>query len=116
MGERQPRAVPARPGPDSARFGAAPLAQTVAAAGAIRRLSSLLLSLEHVHPTVDTILAQISDWERELSTAVPPDSTPRIGADDSDDSDDSGSRRVYLDHATAIGRVNPGFPQYPLAR
>jgi hypothetical protein len=112
MGERQPGAVPARPGPDSARFGEAPLAQTVAAAGAIRRLSSLLLSLEHVHPTVDTILAQISDWERELSTAVPPDSTPRIGADDSDDSDDSGSRRVYLDHATDIGAFNPCFPEY----
>lgn len=106
MGERQPGTVPARPGADIARFGEAPLAQTVAAAGAIRRLSSLLLSLEHAHPTVDAILAQISDWERELSTAVPPDSTPRIGADD------DGSRRVYLDHATDIGAFNPCFPEY----
>src|SRR3984893_19031067 len=97
MGERQPRAVPARPGPDSARFGAAPLAETVAAAGAIRRLSSLLLSLEHAHPTRDASLAQISDWEAELNAAVPPDSTPRIG------DDDDGTRRVYLDHATDIG-------------
>ena len=110
MGERQTGAVPARP--DSARFGEAPLAQTVAAAGAIRRLSSLLVSLEHAHPTVDAILAQISDWERELSTAVPPDSTPRIGSDNSDGSDDSGSRRVYLDHATDIGAYNPCFPEY----
>jgi hypothetical protein len=92
-----------------ARFGEAPLAQTVAAAGAIRRLSSLLLSLEHAHPTVDAMLAQISDWERELSAAVPPDSAPRIG---SDDPDDSGSRRVYLDHATDIGAFNPCFPEY----
>jgi hypothetical protein len=106
MGERQPEAVPARPGSASARFGEAPLAQTVAAAGAIRRLSSLLLSLEHSHPTVDAILAQISDWERELSTVVPPDSTPRIG------SDDDGRRRVYLDHATDIGAYNPCFPEY----
>jgi hypothetical protein len=105
MGE-QAGAVPARPGP---RFGEAPLAQTVAAAGAIRRLSSLLLSLEHPHPTVDTILAQISDWERELAAAVPPDSSPRIGADDSDD---GGTRRVYLDHATDIGAFNPCFPEY----
>ena len=105
MGERQSGAVPTRPG-QSARFGEAPLTQTVAAAGAIRRLSSLLLSLEHAHPTVDSILAQISDWERELSTAVPPDSTPRIG------SDDDGSRRVYLDHATDIGAFNPCFPEY----
>jgi hypothetical protein len=103
MGEQQTGAVPARPG---SRFGEAPLAQTVAAAGAIRRLSSLLLSLEHAHPTVDAILAQISDWERELSPAVPPDSAPRIG------SDDDGSRRVYLDHATDIGAFNPCFPEY----
>jgi hypothetical protein len=103
MGEQQTGAVPARPG---ARFGEAPLAQTVAAAGAIRRLSSLLLSLEHAHPTVDAILTQISDWERELSAAVPPDSAPRIG------SDDNGSRRIYLDHATDIGAFNPCFPEY----
>jgi len=96
-------AVPARPGP---RFGEAPLAQTVAAAGAIRRLSSLLLSVEHPHPTVDTILAQINDWTRELTAVVPADSAPRIG------SDDDGSRRVYLDHATDIGAFNPCFPEY----
>ena len=103
MGEQQTGAVPARPG---SRFGEAPLAQTVAAAGAIRRLSSLLLSLEHAHPTVDAILTQISDWERELSAAVPPESAPRIG------SDDDGSRRIYLDHATDIGAFNPCFPEY----
>jgi hypothetical protein len=102
MGEHQAGAVPA----GSARFGEAPLAQTVAAAGAIRRLGSLLLSLEHAHPTVDAIVAQISDWERELSAAVPPDSAPRIG------SDEDGSRRVYLDHATDIGAFNPCFPEY----
>jgi hypothetical protein len=107
MGEQQTGAVPVRPGP---RFGEAPLPQTVAAAGAIRRISSLLLALEHAHPTVDAMLAQISDWERELSAAVPPDSTPRIG------SDDDGSRRVYLDHATDIGAFNPCFPEYRFDR
>jgi hypothetical protein len=104
MGEQQTGAVPARP---SSRFGEAPLAQTVAAAGAIRRLGSLLLSLEHAHPTVDAILTQISDWERELSAAVPPDSAPRIGSDD-----DGRRRRIYLDHATDIGAFNPCFPEY----
>jgi hypothetical protein len=103
MAEQQTGAVPARPSP---RFGEAPLAQTIAAAGAIRRLSSLLLSLEHAHPTVDAILAQISDWERELTAAVPSDNAPRFG------SDDDGSRRVYLDHATDIGAFNPCFPEY----
>lgn len=102
MGEHQAGGVPA----GSARFGEAPLGQTVVAAGAIRRLSSLLLSLEQAHPTVDAIVAQIGDWERELSAAVPPDSAPRIGADE------DGSRRVYLDHATDIGAFNPCFPEY----
>jgi hypothetical protein len=106
MGEHQAAGAPARPDSDAARFGEAPLAQTVAAAGAIRRLSSLLLSLEHAHPTVDAIVAQISDWEAELNTAAPPDSTPRIGQDD------DGTTRVYLDHATDIGAFNPCFPEY----
>jgi hypothetical protein len=99
-------ALPARPGPEGARFGEEPLAQTVAAAGALRRLSSLLLALEHAHPTVDAILAQLHDWERELAAVVPPDSAPRIGTDD------YGTRRVYLDHATDIGAFNPCFPEY----
>ena len=106
MGEQQTGAVPARRG---SRFGEAPLPQTVAAAGAIRRLGSLLLSLEHAHPTVDAIVAQISDWEHELSAAVPPDSAPRISFDEFDE---DGSRRVYLDHATDIGAFNPCFPEY----
>jgi hypothetical protein len=106
MGEQQTGAVPARPG---SRFGEAPLPQTVAAAGAIRRLATLLLSLEHAHPTVDAIVAQISDWEHELSAAVPPDSAPRISFDESDE---DGSRRIYLDHATDIGAFNPCFPEY----
>lgn len=93
----------------AARFGEEPLAQTVAAAGAIRRLSSLLLSLEHAHPTVDNIVAQIGDWERELAAAAPPDSAPRIGSDEA-------SRRVYLDHATDIGAFNPCFPEYRFDR
>ncbi|BBZ12961.1 hotdog family protein [Mycobacterium branderi] len=93
-------------GPGSARFGEQPLPQTVAAAGAIRRLSSLLLALEHPHPAVDAMLVQCTEWERELAAAVPPDSTPRIG------DDDDGSRRVYLDHATDIGAFNPCFPEY----
>ncbi|ORV98313.1 hypothetical protein [Mycobacterium kyorinense] len=93
-------------GPGSARFGEQPLAQTVAAAGAIRRLSSLLLALEHPHPAVDAMLAQCAEWERELTAAAPPDSSPRIG------DDDGGSRRVYLDHATDIGAFNPCFPEY----
>jgi hypothetical protein len=90
----------------TARYGEQPLAQTVAAAGAIRRLTALLLSLEHEHPTVDAMLTQFAVWERELTGAVPPDNTPRIGADSEH------TKRVYLDHAFDIGAFNPCFPVY----
>jgi len=87
------------------RYGEQPLAQTVAAAAALRRLTGLLLSLEHEHPAVDAMLAQFPAWERELAAAVPPDPTPRIGEGD-------GQRRVYLDHAFDVGAYNPCFPEY----
>jgi hypothetical protein len=89
-----------------AKFGEAPLAQTFAAAGAMRRLSSLLLALEHPHPTVDAMLEKFAEWERELAAAAPKDNAPRIGEIDDD------PRRVYLNHATDIGAYNPCFPEY----
>ncbi len=89
-----------------AKFGEAPLAQTVQAAGAIRRLSSLLVSLEHPHPTVDVMLAKFAEWEDELAAAAPTDNAPRIGEIDGD------PRRIYLNHATDIGAYNPCFPEY----
>ncbi|MGB8391633.1 hypothetical protein [Mycobacterium sp.] len=98
--------APASTRTGDARFGETPLAQTVAAAGAMRRLSSLLLSLEHAHPTVDEMLAKFTEWESELAASAPADNAPRIGetADD--------PRRVYLNHATDIGAYNPCFPEY----
>ncbi|EID14916.1 hypothetical protein [Mycolicibacterium phlei] len=87
-------------------FGEEPLPQTVAAAGALRRLTGLLLSLEHEHPTVDAMLDQIAAWERELAAAAPADPTPRIGPDA------TAEQRVYLDHAFGIGAYNPAFPEY----
>jgi hypothetical protein len=99
-------ATPAPTRAGDAGFGEAPLAQTVAAASAIRRLSSLLLSLEHAHPAVDAMVAKFAEWENELGAAAPTDNAPRIGviADD--------PRRLYLNHATDIGAYNPCFPEY----
>jgi hypothetical protein len=90
---------------DKPQYGEQPLAQTMAAAGAVRRLTGLLLSLEHEHPAVDAMLTQIDDWERELAAAVPSDPTPRIGEGGED-------KRVYLDHAFDVGAYNPCFPEY----
>jgi hypothetical protein len=90
---------------DTPQYGEQPLAQTVAAAGAMRRLTGLLLSLEHDHPAVDAMLAQFSEWEKELAAAASPDPTPRIG-------DGGETKRVYLDHAFDVGAYNPCFPEY----
>lgn len=90
---------------DIPRYGERPLSQTVAAAGALRRLTGLLLSLEHEHPTVNAMLAQFADWETELAAAVPSDPTPRIG-------EGGEEKRVYLDHAFDTGAYNPCFPEY----
>ena len=95
---------------DTPRFGEQPLAQTVAAAGALRRLAGQLLSLEHPHPAVDELLAQVDVWQKELAGAVAPDATPRIGDDGAD------SQRVYLSHAFDIGGFNPCFPEYEFDR
>jgi hypothetical protein len=102
--------TPASARAGDARFGEAPLAQTMAAASAIRRLSSLLLSLEHAHPTVDAMIAQFAEWENELAAAAPTDNAPRIGVRTGSGADDP--RRVYLNHATDIGAYNPCFPEY----
>jgi hypothetical protein len=91
-------------------FGARPLAQTIAAAGALRRLTGLLLSLENDHPTVDAMLVQFAAWEAELAAAVPPHDAPRVG----DGAD--GSHRLYLDHAFDVGAYNPCFPEYRFER
>ncbi|HUE35438.1 MAG TPA: hypothetical protein VMQ38_21830 [Mycobacterium sp.] len=105
-GQAIPASTSTHDAKSGAKFGEAPLAQTVAAAGAMRRLSSLLLSLEHDHPAVDAMLAKFAEWESELAGAAPQDNAPRIGVMDDD------PRRVYLNHATDIGAYNPCFPEY----
>lgn len=93
---------------DAPRFGEKPLAQTVAAAAAIRRLTGLLLAIENEHPAVDDMLVRFAQWETDLAEAAPPDVAPRIGADP------DGLRRLYLDHAFDVGAYNPSFPEYRL--
>lgn len=95
---------------DRPRFGEQPLAQTVAAAGVIRRLSGLLLSMEREHPAVDAMLAKMAEWEQQLAAVAPAEATPRIGPEAHE------SQRVYLDHAFDVGAYNPAFPEYTFER
>ncbi len=91
---------------ESVSYGERPLPQTVAVAGAMRRLTDLLLSLEHDHPTVEAMLEQMAVWEKDLAAAAAPDLTPRMGPSGGE------TQRVYLDHAFDIGAYNPCFPEY----
>ncbi|HET9874181.1 MAG TPA: hypothetical protein VFQ37_00240 [Mycobacterium sp.] len=87
-------------------YGEQPLAQTIAAAAALRRLAGLLLSLENEHPAVQAMLGQFAAWERELAAAAAPDSAPRVGPNA------TSGQRLYIDHAFDIGAYNPCFPEY----
>ncbi|WP_024441850.1 hypothetical protein [Mycobacterium sp. UM_WGJ] len=91
---------------DAARFGELPLAQTVAAAGAMRRLTGLLLALEQSHPAVDDMLTQFADWERQLAAVAAVEAMPRMEAADGP------AGRIYLGHAFDVGSFNPCFPEY----
>ena len=89
------------------RFGEQPLPQTVAAAGALRRLNgSTAVSWNTTTPPSTRCSRRFADWERELAAAVPADPTPRIGQES------TRSQRVYLDHAFDVGAYNPCFPEY----
>src|SRR6202012_1213367 len=105
-GQAERRAAPASTRNGYSRFGEAPLDQTMAAAAAMRRLSSLLVSLEYPHPTVDAMVEKFAEWEGELAASAPTDDAPRI-----DETTDD-PRRGYLNHATDIGAYNPSFPEY----
>jgi hypothetical protein len=87
------------------RFGELPLAQTVEAAAAMRRLTTMLVSLEQPNATVDAMVAQFGEWERELAPALPIDAAPRMSTDDD-------SKRIYVQRAFDIGTYNPCFPEY----
>ncbi|EFC79554.1 hypothetical protein FrEUN1fDRAFT_7328 [Parafrankia sp. EUN1f] len=104
-------------------FGVAPLAQTAEAAARLRRVTGLVLALEHEDPAVETLLAALEEAERSLEPHSPAGGPPRVGtayageaaeAGSAEEAGEALSGRVYLDHSRNIGAFNPMFPEYEL--
>jgi hypothetical protein len=89
-------------------FGVEPLAQTEAVADRLRRVISLLLSLEGEDEAVAHLSEELDRTIAALGGRVPADPAPRIGVAA------EGDGRVYLDHARDVGAYNPVFPHYVL--
>jgi hypothetical protein len=89
-------------------FGVEPLNQTARVAAAMRRVTSLVLALEHEEADVDRLVAELQEVEEALGRLVPPHPAPRVGTAA------KGDGRVYLDHARDIGRYNACFPEYDM--
>ena len=90
-------------------FGVEPLPQTIAAAGLLRRVTDLVLSMEGDDGELHRLVTDLRGAEARLAARVPPDARPRIGPHVSSDG------RVYLDHARDVGAFNPCFPEYDIA-
>lgn len=96
-------------GPQPAwQFGEPPLGQTRDLAAALRRLTSLALSLEAEEPALADLLARIDHVEAHLRQVAPRSLVPRVGTDPGAD------QRVYIDHSRDIGDYNPCFPCYTI--
>ncbi len=87
-------------------FGAEPSPQAVRAAALMRRVTALVLALEHEEADVDRLIVALRQAEEALGDRVPSDPAPRVGTAA------SGDGRLYLDHARDIGAYNPCFPEY----
>ena len=74
----------------------------------MRRVSALVLALEHEEADLDDLIVALRRAEDSLSRRIPPDPGPRVGAVA------SGDGRVYIDHARDVGAFNPCFPVYDI--
>jgi len=91
------------------KFGDAPLDETTRFAAVARRITGLLLQMEHESPEAAALIASLEEAETRLAKLVPNDPRPRVGPAL------EGAGRVYLDHSRDIGDYNPAFPLYTLA-
>jgi hypothetical protein len=90
-------------------FGVAPLPEVVDLAHELRELTNVMLALETAPEEVGALTAHVRAARERLVRHVPPDLSPRLGADA-----DPG-QRVYIDHSRDVGEFNPCFPLYSLS-
>jgi hypothetical protein len=90
-------------------FGVEPLPQTVEAAGLLRRVTELVLTLEGEDEAVDNLISCLRGAEARLAALGPVDLRPRVGPAVESEG------RVYLDHARDVGAFNPCIPAYTMA-
>jgi acyl-coenzyme A thioesterase PaaI-like protein len=90
-------------------FGVEPLPESLELAPVLRRVTSLVLSLEASDPAVTKLLADLRDAEAALARVAPRAMAPRVG------DDPPGDGRAYIDHSRDIGAFNPGFPEYSIS-
>jgi acyl-coenzyme A thioesterase PaaI-like protein len=91
-------------------FGVEPLPQTVEVAGLLRRVTDLVVALEHEDGEVDRLIAELRTAEARLASRVPADPRPRVGEMATAES----AGRVYLDHARHVGAFDACFPEYTI--
>ena len=91
------------------KFGEPALEETERYAALVRRVSSLVLSMERPSGAVAELNEALARAEAALEALAPADARPRVGAAS------EGDGRVYLDHARAVGAFNPAFPIYAIA-
>jgi acyl-coenzyme A thioesterase PaaI-like protein len=90
-------------------FGVEPLPQSLALAPLLRRVTELVLSLEHEDPSVEKLVDDLRAAERALAAHATTSPVPRIG------DDAPRENRPYVDHSRDIGAYNPCFPAYEIA-
>jgi hypothetical protein len=89
-------------------FGEPLLDEQVPVAVLLRRLSSLVLSLEAPGAELAEVTELLTTAVSRLEAVAPEDSRPRVGALA------DGPGRVYLDHGRDVGAYNPMFPIYDI--
>jgi hypothetical protein len=88
-------------------FGVEPLPSALEVAPLLRRVSSLVLALEHDDPAVARLIDDLRAAETRLGAVASQTALPRLAGTPDD-------LRPYVDHSRDVGAYNPCFPEYEI--